>query len=64
MGNLYKNVKICKNCFIVYSLTSKYFDQRLKTDLKHKGWRAQTATNSVKVTPRIPPGTAPAQINN
>lgn len=33
MGNLYKNVKICKNCFIVYSLTSKYFDQRLKNDL-------------------------------
>jgi hypothetical protein len=46
MGNLYKNVKICKNCFIVYSLTSKYFDQRLKGDLKHKDWRASTAATT------------------
>lgn len=36
LGNLYKNVKICKNCFIVYSLSSKYFDNRLKGDLKNK----------------------------
>ena len=34
--NLYKNVKICKNCFVVYQLTSKYFDNRLKGDLKQK----------------------------
>lgn len=26
LPTLYKNVKICKNCFVVYSLTSKYFD--------------------------------------
>jgi len=33
LPNLYKTVKICKNCFVVYSLTSKYFDQRLTNDL-------------------------------
>lgn len=56
LGNLYRNVKICKNCFIVYSLTSKYFDQRLKGDLKHKDWRtgSATTTNRTKITSAAP----------
>ncbi|CAK58331.1 unnamed protein product (macronuclear) [Paramecium tetraurelia] len=38
LPNLYKTVKICKNCFVVYSLASKYFDQRLSNDLQQKQW--------------------------
>ena len=31
---LYKRVKICKSCFIVYSLAARYFDNQLKKDLQ------------------------------
>ena len=31
---LYKRVKICKSCFIVYSLATRYFDNQLQRDLK------------------------------
>ncbi|KAL4503210.1 hypothetical protein ABPG72_000816 [Tetrahymena utriculariae] len=32
--NQYKRVKICKSCFIIYSLTSKYFDEKLKEKMR------------------------------
>lgn len=31
---LYKRVKICKSCFIVYSLSARYFDLQLRKDMK------------------------------
>ncbi|KRX11010.1 hypothetical protein PPERSA_03068 [Pseudocohnilembus persalinus] len=32
--NLYKRQKICKSCFIIYSLASKYFDEELTKKIK------------------------------
>lgn len=34
LENLYRRVKICKSCFIVYSLAARYFDTQLKKDLQ------------------------------
>jgi hypothetical protein len=59
LGNLYKTVKICKNCFIVYSLTSKYFDNRLKGDLKNRQWKVNKTTSLIAL-PKPPPQSAPA----
>lgn len=36
LENLYRRVKICKSCFIVYSLAARYFDSQLKKDLQGK----------------------------
>ena len=42
---MYKTVKICKKCFIIYSLLSKYFDKKLSKSLKSKVWKPQTASH-------------------
>ncbi|CAD8212532.1 unnamed protein product [Paramecium octaurelia] len=33
--NLYKSVKICKNCFIIYSMIQRHFESQLKKDIKN-----------------------------
>lgn len=32
--NLYKRIKICKSCFIIYSLAAKFFDESLKKTIR------------------------------
>ena len=34
LESLYKKVKICKTCFVLYSMVAKNFDKSLKIDLK------------------------------
>ena len=36
LENLYKKVKICKTCFILYSMISREFDKNLKLELTSK----------------------------
>lgn len=30
----YKRIKICKNCYIIYSLAQKHFDEKLKNQMQ------------------------------
>lgn len=32
--SIQQRMKICKSCFIIYSLTAKHFDERLKLDMR------------------------------
>jgi hypothetical protein len=36
LESLYRKVKICKTCFVLYSMVAKNFDKSLKVDLKSK----------------------------
>ncbi len=33
--NMYKRIKICKSCFIIYSLAAKHFDEQLKKQIRN-----------------------------